>query len=92
MKVQILQLLKRLIAELDMAIVLITHDLGIARALADKVGVVYAGQVVEMGPAAEVLNAPKYRTPKPGVTTDRLSVRRSLRPCGGCLQLATRAG
>ena len=58
-KVQILQLLKRLIAELDMGIVLITHDLGVARALADKVGVMYAGQIVEMGPAAEVLNAPK---------------------------------
>lgn len=58
-KVQILQLLKRLIVELDMGIVLITHDLGVARALADKVGVMYAGQIVEMGPAAEVLNAPK---------------------------------
>jgi oligopeptide/dipeptide ABC transporter ATP-binding protein len=58
-KVQILQLLKRLIAELDMGIILITHDLGVARALADRVGVMYAGQIVEIGPAAEILNSPR---------------------------------
>src|SRR5690606_31782318 len=51
--------LRRLRDELGMAIILITHDLGVARALADKVGVMYAGQIVEMGPADEVLNTPK---------------------------------
>jgi oligopeptide/dipeptide ABC transporter ATP-binding protein len=45
---QILELLKRLQAELDMAIVLITHDLGLVAEVADRVAVMYAGQVVEV--------------------------------------------
>jgi peptide/nickel transport system ATP-binding protein len=44
---QILELLKRLQAELGMAVILITHDLGIVAETADWVAVMYAGQVVE---------------------------------------------
>jgi oligopeptide/dipeptide ABC transporter ATP-binding protein len=45
---QILDLLKRLQAELGMAIVLITHDLGVVAETADRVAVMYAGQIVEV--------------------------------------------
>src|SRR3989442_8891016 len=44
---QILELLKRLQAELGMAVLLITHDLGVVAETADRVAVMYAGQVVE---------------------------------------------
>ena len=44
---QILELLKRLQAELGMAVILITHDLGVVAETADRVAVMYAGQVVE---------------------------------------------
>jgi peptide/nickel transport system ATP-binding protein len=46
---QILELLKRLQAELGMAVILITHDLGVVAETADRVAVMYAGQVVESG-------------------------------------------
>ena len=58
-KVQILQLLKKLNRDLGMAMLLITHDFGVARALADTIAVVYAGQIVERGPAAQVLESPQ---------------------------------
>src|SRR2546428_11227390 len=44
---QILELLKRLQRELGMAVLLITHDLGVGAETADRVAVMYAGQVVE---------------------------------------------
>jgi oligopeptide/dipeptide ABC transporter ATP-binding protein len=44
---QILELLKRLQAELGMAVILITHDLGVVAETADRVAVMYAGRVVE---------------------------------------------
>ncbi|WP_219816137.1 ABC transporter ATP-binding protein [Arthrobacter sp. B1805] len=58
-KVQILQLLKRLTAQIGTSIIIITHDLNVARALADRVAVMYAGQIVELGPAVDVLKTPK---------------------------------
>jgi len=51
---QILDLLRALQAETGMAIVLITHDLGVVAEMADEVAVMYAGKVVERGPAAAV--------------------------------------
>jgi len=47
---QILQLIKRLARERGMALMLITHDLGVARHMADRVGILYAGQLVESLP------------------------------------------
>ena len=44
---QILELLKRLQKEMGMAVILITHDLGVVAETADKVAVMYAGRVVE---------------------------------------------
>src|SRR5437867_213214 len=55
---QILDLLKELKAKLGMAILLITHNLGIVGDLADRVAVMYAGRIVEESPAAELLKKP----------------------------------
>jgi microcin C transport system ATP-binding protein len=57
---QILELLKTLQRELGMAMLLITHDLGIVRRMADRVYVMKAGEIVEHGPAEGVFKAPKH--------------------------------
>lgn len=51
---QILQLLKDLRKEIHVAIILITHDMGVVAAMADNIAVMYAGQIVEYGPVKEV--------------------------------------
>jgi len=55
---QILDLLAELQAEIGMAIMLVTHDLGVVARIADRVQVMYAGRVVETGPAEAVFEAP----------------------------------
>ncbi len=50
LQAQILQLIKRLARERGMGLLLITHDLGVARHMADRVGIMYAGQLVESLP------------------------------------------
>ncbi len=57
---QILELLVRLQAELGMAVLLITHNLGLVAGVAARVNVMYAGRIVEAGPAAAVLRAPAH--------------------------------
>ena len=57
---QILELLLDLKRRLGMAILLITHNLGIVGDLADRVAVMYAGQVVELAPARELLRRPLH--------------------------------
>jgi peptide/nickel transport system ATP-binding protein len=57
---QILRLLKDLQHEFRMGLVLITHDLGIVARTADRVAVMYAGEVVESAPAAELFRAPLH--------------------------------
>jgi oligopeptide/dipeptide ABC transporter ATP-binding protein len=57
---QILDLLKDLKQRLGMSILLITHNLGIVGDIADKVVVMYAGQIVEMAPARELLKRPLH--------------------------------
>lgn len=57
---QILRLLADLQQELGIAMVLITHDLGIVARIADKVAVMYAGQIVEEGPTAALFKEPKH--------------------------------
>ncbi|MBE8191017.1 MAG: ABC transporter ATP-binding protein, partial [Alphaproteobacteria bacterium] len=57
---QILDLLKELQQETDMAILLITHDLGVVRRIADSVSVMKSGKMVESGAVADVLEQPKY--------------------------------
>ena len=57
---QILRLLGDLRRELGMAMLLITHDLGVVAEIADEVLVMYAGRVVEQAPVAEILAAPRH--------------------------------
>ena len=57
---QILELLKDLKARLGMSILLITHNLGIVGDIADRVAVMYAGQIVELAPALELLRRPLH--------------------------------
>ena len=57
---QVLDLLARLQKQLGMALLLITHDLGVVGDWADRVAVMYAGRIVERGPAPQVLGAPAH--------------------------------
>jgi oligopeptide/dipeptide ABC transporter ATP-binding protein len=57
---QILSLLKRLRSDLGMAVLLITHDLGVVAGFADRLGVMYAGRMVEMGRTEDVLARPAH--------------------------------
>ncbi len=57
---QILDLLKDLQRELGMALLLITHDLGIVRKMADRTCVMKDGEIVERGSAEEIFTAPKH--------------------------------
>ena len=57
---QILDLLAKLRRELRLSLLFITHDLGVVAQVADRVAVMYAGRIVEEGPAAEVLKHPQH--------------------------------
>ncbi len=57
---QIMELLEDLRSERNMAMILITHDLGVVADVADTVSVMYSGRVVEQGPVAEVLARPGH--------------------------------
>ncbi|MFL6355102.1 MAG: ABC transporter ATP-binding protein [Nitrososphaeraceae archaeon] len=57
---QIINLLKRLKKEKGMTIIIITHDMAIISEIADKVGIMYAGQLVEFGSAIEIYKDPKH--------------------------------
>ncbi len=57
---QVLQLLADLQAERGFGLILITHDLGVVAGTADRIAVMYAGQVVESGPTGTVLAAPAH--------------------------------
>lgn len=57
---QILELLKKMQSELGMAIVLITHNLGVVAGMCDDVVVMYAGKMVEYAPAADLFASPMH--------------------------------
>ena len=59
-QIQVLILLRRLQRELGMGMIFVTHDLGVAAEIADRIAVMYAGRVVESGPVADVLRAPAH--------------------------------
>lgn len=77
---QILELMKKLQQQFDMAILLITHDLGVVAEVCDRVIVMYAGQIVEEAPIDTLFEDPRHpytkglisSTPKIGETKDRL--------------------
>jgi oligopeptide/dipeptide ABC transporter ATP-binding protein len=57
---QILDLLDRLRRQLKLGLLFITHDLGVVAQVAERVAVMYAGRIIEEGPAREVLTKPKH--------------------------------
>ncbi|GHE21350.1 ABC transporter ATP-binding protein [Halomonas urumqiensis] len=57
---QILALLKRLCAERGAAVMLVTHDMGVIAETADRVAVMYAGRLIEIGPVGEVIRHPRH--------------------------------
>jgi peptide/nickel transport system ATP-binding protein len=57
---QIIALLKRLSAERGAAVMLITHDMGVIAETAQRVAVMYAGRIAEIGPVRDVIHAPKH--------------------------------
>ena len=57
---QIMQLLKELQKENKMAMILITHDIGLVAHMADRVIVMYAGQIIEEAPVRELFKHPKH--------------------------------
>ena len=57
---QIIALLKRLCRDHGTAVMLITHDMGVIAEMADRVAVMYAGRIVEIGPVADVIHQPQH--------------------------------
>ncbi len=59
-QVQILLLLRELQRELGLSMIFVTHDIGVAVEVADRVAVMYAGRIVELGPVRDVLRTPRH--------------------------------
>ncbi|MEI7464197.1 MAG: ABC transporter ATP-binding protein [Burkholderiales bacterium] len=57
---QVIALLKRLCRDRGMAVMLVTHDMGVIAEACDRVAVMYAGRIVEIGPVREVIHAPAH--------------------------------
>jgi peptide/nickel transport system ATP-binding protein len=60
MQAQVLQLLERLRERLGLALILISHDLGVLAETCDRIAVMYAGRIVESGPVSSVFEAPQH--------------------------------
>lgn len=60
MQAQVLELLERLREELGLALILISHDLGVMAETCDRIAIMYAGKIVETGPTDVVLNDPQH--------------------------------
>jgi peptide/nickel transport system ATP-binding protein len=60
MQAQVLQLLERLREELGLALILISHDLGVLAETCDRIAIMYAGRIVELGSVDSVFEAPQH--------------------------------
>jgi oligopeptide/dipeptide ABC transporter ATP-binding protein len=86
---QILELLARLRRELGLALLFITHDLGVVAQVADRIAVTYAGQIVEEGPALEVLARPRHPYTAGLLRASPQLVRHKLEPIPGTVPALT---
>jgi peptide/nickel transport system ATP-binding protein len=59
-QIQIILLLRQLQQDLDMAVIFVTHDVGVAVEVADQIAVMYAGRFVELGPTEAVIGSPAH--------------------------------
>ena len=57
---QVMDMLKRFCRQHGAAVILITHDMGVISEMADRIAVMYAGRIAEIGPVAEVIRNPKH--------------------------------
>ena len=60
MQAQVLQLLERLREELGLALILISHDMGVLAETCDRIAIMYAGRIVETGPVSAVFSSPQH--------------------------------
>jgi peptide/nickel transport system ATP-binding protein len=86
---QILDLLDGLRRELKLGLLFITHDLGVVAQVADRVAVMYAGRVVEEGPARDVLGAPRHPYTQGLLAASPKLERGALRPIEGTVPQLT---
>ncbi|SDB74998.1 peptide/nickel transport system ATP-binding protein [Belnapia rosea] len=63
-QIQVLLLLRKLQEQLGMGVIFVTHDLGVAGEIADRVAVMYAGRVVEEGPVGAMMRGPLHPYPR----------------------------
>jgi oligopeptide/dipeptide ABC transporter ATP-binding protein len=80
---QILELLDRLRHELKLGLLFITHDLGVVAQVADRLAVMYAGRIVEQGPARDVLRNPRHPYTQGLLAASPTLERRTLSPISG---------
>jgi peptide/nickel transport system ATP-binding protein len=59
-QIQVLLLIRELQRQLDLSVIFVTHDIGVAVEVSDRVGVMYAGKLIEMAPVAEMVDAPRH--------------------------------
>ena len=61
-QIQVLLLLRELQRELGLGVIFVTHDIGVAVEVADRIAVMYAGRIVEIGTCADVIREPRIPT------------------------------
>jgi len=86
---QILELLAQLRRDLGLALLFITHDLGVVAQVADRIAVTYAGRIVEEGPSREMLEHPRHPYTVGLLRASPQLVRRKLEPIPGTVPSLT---
>jgi oligopeptide/dipeptide ABC transporter ATP-binding protein len=86
---QILELLAQLRRDLGLALLFITHDLGVVAQVADRIAVTYAGRIVEEGPTGEVLERPRHPYTAGLLRASPQLVRHKLEPIRGAVPSLT---
>jgi peptide/nickel transport system ATP-binding protein len=59
-QIQVLLLIRELQRELDLGVIFVTHDIGVAVEVSDRIGVMYAGKLVELGGVEQMVDAPRH--------------------------------
>ena len=89
-QIQVLLLLRELQRELGLAVIFVTHDIGVAVEVADRIAVMYGGRIVEMGPCADVIRSPGTSLYAGAAGVARRPCRGKREPPGGDPRLAAR--